>query len=199
MNMELIQIQLKASCLMNQAAQHQQCGNALGNNGGCCNARNTHMEADDKNQVENHIDDAGGKQKIQGSLGIPCGAQYGGAEVIKHGGGHSHKINTHIQRCLPQDVIGSSHQGQERFGKNDAEENEKGAAQETEQDGGMDRLADRLFVSGAHIVGNQDIDADGEADKYVYQQVDEGACASYGGQSLMAGKPAHNNNIGRVE
>lgn len=66
MNMELIQIELKASCLMNQAAQHQQCGNALGYNGGCCNARNTHMEADDKNQVENHIDDAGGKQKIQG-------------------------------------------------------------------------------------------------------------------------------------
>ena len=39
MNMELIQIELKASCLMNQAAQHQQCGNALGYNGGCCNAR----------------------------------------------------------------------------------------------------------------------------------------------------------------
>lgn len=56
-----------------------------------------------------------------------------------------------------------------------------------------------FFVSGAHIVGNQDIGADGEADKYVYQQVDEGTCASYGGQSLMAGKPAHNNNIGRVE
>ena len=51
----------------------------------------------------------------------------------------------------------------------------------------------------AYEYGNQDIGADGESDEYVYQQVDEGACASYGGQSLMAGKPAHNNNIGRVE
>ena len=80
---------------MEQAAQYKQGGNTLGYDGCCGYTCHPHIKADDKDQIQDHIDNAGGKKEIQGPLGIPGRPQDSRAEIVQHGGRHADKKNTH--------------------------------------------------------------------------------------------------------
>ena len=77
-----------------------------------------------KKQVQHHVDDAGGKQEIEGPLGVPHRPQNGGAKIIEHGGGHAREDDAHIEHRVVDHVGGGVHHLQQGPGQADAQKDQ---------------------------------------------------------------------------
>ena len=143
-DLQLPEVQPQRTGLLHEAADHQ-CGrNALGDHGGQCHACHIHVEVDDKDQIQDHVDNAGCEQVIERSLGIAAGPQQSGAKVVEHGGGHAGEVDPQVER-------GQTDHCQEH------------AAVQGEQDGGVDRFAEFLVLMSAEVPGSQNVGADGQS------------------------------------
>ena len=109
-----------------KAQKNEDCRDGLGHNrrdGDPCDA---HVENDDEDQVEYHVDNSCNKQEKERALGVSKGAQDGCAEVIEHIGRHPDEIDAHIERRLVENVFRSPHQGEHRLRQENADKNQDG-------------------------------------------------------------------------
>ena len=199
MDFQFIQVQAVHAFLMNQTAQNQKGGNALGDHGCDGNARHAQMENNDENQVEDDVDHTGGKQEVQRPLGISDSPKDGCAKVIEHGGRHADEIDAHVQSRLIQYVFRGSHKRKKGTCQKNADKNEDDSADQTQQDRGMHRLADCLFLLRSDVIGTEHIGAHRKADEDVHQQIDERAGASHRSKGLMPGKTAGDDDVCSIE
>ena len=198
-DLQLFQIQPQRAGFLHQTPNDQRGGNALGDHGGQCHTGHVHVELDDKNQVQQHIDHTGGQQEIQRTLRIPAGTEQGCAEVIKHGGGHTGKIDPQIDRGQPQHIVGALHPLQNHAGTADTYHRQKKTTANRQENGGVDGFAEFFILMRAVMPRGQNVCADGKPQKQVGQQVDEGRVGSHRSQRVISGIPAHHNDIRRVE
>ena len=157
------------------------------------------MEHDDEEQVQNHVDDPGQQQKVQGPLGIPHGPEDGRAEIVEHHHRHAHKVDAHIQHRLVQHVRRGAHQLQHRPGQGDAREDERHPKGQAGEHRGVHRLRQVLVLAGPVVLGGQHVGAHGEAHKQVDDQVDDRAGRAHGRQGGGAHELAHHHDVRGVE
>lgn len=184
---------------MHQAQQHKTRGNALGNDRGQGDARHAHVQDNHREEVEHHVYAPGDEQKVQRTLGIADGAQNGRSKVIKHDDRHAGKVDLHVKRRLADDVLRRAHEQQERFGQQHADENQRNAGDETDRDGGVNRIAQLRLVARADIARRQHVCADRKTHKDVDEQVDQRRRGADRRERLTAGELADHNDVGGVE
>ena len=107
------QVQPQCALLPDEHPGHQQRRHGLADNGSQCHARHTHGKADDKDQIQHHVNDTGSGQTVQRALGVAHGPQQRTAEVVQHGHGHSDKIDLQVQGGKADHVLRAAHQLQQ--------------------------------------------------------------------------------------
>ena len=168
------QVQVQRSGVPHHAQDHQRGGDALGDDCGDGHTRHVQLHDDHEEEVQNNIDDAGQREKIQRPPGIALGPQQRGAEVIDHGGGHAQKVDPKIQRGKVQHVVRSLHPDENGPGAEDTHHSQQQSADHAQQHGGVNSPVKLLCVAGTVKFGRQRVGADGEADEEVGQKTDEG-------------------------
>ena len=107
------QVQPQCALLPDEHPGHQQCGHGLADDGGQCHARHAHGKADDKDQIQHHVNGTGSRQTVQWAFGVAHGPQQCTAEVVQHGHGHSDKIDLQVQGGKADHVLWAAHQLQQ--------------------------------------------------------------------------------------
>ena len=146
-----------------------------------------------------HIDNARGQEVTEGPPGIAYRPQQGGAKIIKHGSGHSQKIDAQIQRRKIQDFRRGLHPDQNGPGEAYAYKRQGKPTDQAEQHGGVDRLPQFLIGTGSPVPGGQNIGADGETDEQIHQQIDDRGVGAHGSQGIITGETAYHHDVSRVE
>ena len=198
-HLQLFQIQAQGALLLGQAAQDQTGGDVLGDGGGRGHAGHVHVEHQHREQVQDHIDDAGHNEVVEGALGVPLGPENGRAEVVGQGGGHAQEVDAQIDGGQVDDVRRGGHPHQQLMGHNEAEDAQEHTAHQGQEDGGMDGPADDLGPLAPQISGHHHVGAHGQAHKQGDEQVDEGGGGAHGGQRRLAGELPHHDDVGGVE
>ena len=121
------------------------------------------MEVDDKDQIQDHVDNAGCEQVIERSLGIAAGPQQSGAKVVEHGGGHAGEVDPQVERGQIQHIGGTLHPDQNGPGTQNTDHCQEHAAVQGEQNRGVDRFAEFLVLVSAEVPGSQNVGADGQS------------------------------------
>ena len=80
-NLHVTDAQVESSLLTLQKPYDAQCTHAVGNAGGYGHAFHSHVEADDKHQVEHRVDHARQYQYVEGAACVAAAPQNGGTEV----------------------------------------------------------------------------------------------------------------------
>ena len=97
---------MEGALLPNHAPEHQRGGDILGYNGSQGHSGHAHLQRDDKQQVEPHVDHAGKGEEIQRPLGVPLGPKDGRAKVIHKVGGQAQKVDPQIHTGQVDNVGG---------------------------------------------------------------------------------------------
>ena len=196
---QVLKVQMAGALHLHQAQQNQNRRNGLGNDGRQRDARNAHVEYDDKEQVQKDVDDAGQGQKVKRALGVADRPEDGRAKVVKHEGRHPHKVDAHIQHRLVDDIVRGAHQLQQRARQSNTDKDQKDAADQGGQNRGMYRAMYAVIVPRAVVARNHNVRADRDADKQVDNQVDQRAGGADRRHRLAAGKASDNHDVRRVE
>ena len=149
--------------------------------GGQGHAGYAHVEGDDKDQVQHHIDHTGNAQEVQGAAGVPLGPENGAAEVIEHIGGHTAEVDPQVQGGQADDVVRGGHELQHLAAEEYTGDEQDHAAAGGQGDGGVYRPADVVPPPGPQVPGHHHIGAHGEAHKQGDEQVDERGGGANGG------------------
>ncbi len=157
------------------------------------------MEADDKKEIQDHIDNACYGQKVERPLGISMGAQNGASEVVDHDGGHSRKNDLQVEGGFVQYVGGRSHQEQKRPGGQKTDEDQRQSGQKADCNGSMDIILSALMILTAQCESCSDIGSDGKTNEKIRQKVDQGSGGTHGCQRFASGKSSNNDDVGSVE
>ena len=197
--MQLPQVQMQRPLIPHQAAQHQQGGHRLRDDGSQRHSRHTHPEHDDKQQIQRHIGHSGDSQVVQRTPGVPLGPKDGRAEVIEHVHRHPGKIDPQIDGGQIDHVRRGRGPDQQLPGQSHPQHRQKHAADERDGDGGVDAAAYILLPAAPHVTGHHHVGTHGEAHEQVDQQVDKGAGRPHGGQRRLSCTAAHHHHVGGVK
>ena len=193
------QVQPQCALFPDEHSGHQQCGHGLTDDGSQRHARHTHGKADDKDQIQHHVDDTGSGQTVQRALGVAHGPQQRTAKVVQHGHGHSDKINFKVQRRKVDHILRAAHQLQQAARSAKAHHRQQHAADQAQRYGGVHRVLHALFVPGAKAPGCHHVGTQRKPDEQVDKQVDQRAVGANGGQRRAARKAPYHHNIGGIE
>ena len=98
-----------------------------------------------------------------------------------------------------QNVLRRIHQAQQGTGQEKAQQEDHDAKPKPQHDRGVHGAGDALVIPAAEIAGNEDVDADGNADERAGQKIDERRGRADGGKGRAAVKFADDNDVGGVE
>ena len=196
---QAFEMQLGRAVHQHQRARDQYGGDRLRDDSRQGYARHAHLESYDKNEIQSGIDDARNRQKVEWTLGVANGAQNGGAEVIEHLNLHADKDDAGIQFGKVNDVLGRTHDFQQRARGNQSNHRQHAAADDGEQNGGMNGFGNARVVRCTGITCNQHVDADGKADEQADNHVVQRADRADSRQRLVAREAADHDGIRRVE
>ena len=172
---------------------------AGGDRGGVAPTCHVQLADDDEEEIQHDVDDSRQGEEVQRPLGIALRPQQGGAEVVDHGGRHAQEVDPQIQRGQIQHVLRGLHPDQDGPGTEDAHHCQHQAADDAQQDGGVDYPVERVSISGAVVFGRQGIGTHGQAHKQVGQQADQRGVGPHCRQGVIPGPAAHHHDIRRVE
>ena len=173
--------------------------NGLADDGRQCDTGHAELEADDKDEVEHYIDDAGCGQTVERAFGVAHRAQKGRAEVVQHGHRHPDEIDLQVEGGKVNDILRAGHQLQKPPCGKKADKGQQHAADETQRDRGLDGVADACIVFCAETACRHDVCTQRHSDEQVDQQVDQRTVGADRGQCSAARKPADHHNVGCVE
>ena len=157
------------------------------------------MAHDDEEQIQHDVDHARQREEVQRPLGVSLRPQQGGAEVIDHGGWHAQEVDPQIQGRQIQHVRRGLHPDQDGPGPKDAHHRQDQAADDAQQDGGVDHPVELVPVMGAVAFGGHGVGADGQSHEQVGQKADQGGVGAHRRQGVVPGPPAHHHDVRRVE
>ena len=89
--------------------QAKQPGNQLCQQRSPAGTGNTHPEAQNKQEIQPHIQQAGKNQKHQRRSGIPQGTENSGEQIVEHRGGDAQENDENIVIGVVKHFLGSSH------------------------------------------------------------------------------------------
>ena len=157
------------------------------------------MKHDDQQQVQQYIRQAGDHQIDHGALCIPHRPHGRRAEIVKHIGRHTEKINFDVDGCLVDNVMGRSHHFQQWTGHQESESPDPDAHEQRQRNPGMLRLPHAGYVPGAVTAGDDHARADAQPHEQIDQQVDQRTGGRHRCQRFMPVREiADHNDVRRV-
>ena len=156
------------------------------------------MEHRDKDHVQHDVDERSHNQEIQRTFGITRRTQDIGAHIVQNLGNHAQKVDAQIQRRIPQDFIGCSHQTQYRLGREQPHHREYRTDDHAEYQRRMYLAVYGVHITGAVTLCHYNARTAAQADKKPYQQIDKCAGSTDGRQSIGADEVADDQCIGGV-
>ena len=196
---QLPQVQVQGAGVLCHAAQHQSGGDALGDHRGDGDARHIQVTDDDEEQIQHDVHHARQGEEVQRTLGVALRPQQSCAEVVDHGGGHAQEVDPQVQRRKAQHVVRCLHPGEDGPGAEKAHHRQQHAAQDTQQDGGVDHPVELLPVPGAEALGGQGVGAHRQTHEQVRQKADQRRVGAHRRQGVVSGPAAHHHDVRRVE
>ncbi len=172
-DLQLAQVQADGTAFPHETADHQKCGDALGDDRCQRHTGHIHVEHNDKQEIQHHIDGAGGREIVQRPAGVADCPQQSGAEVIEHGGGHPQKVDAQIQGRELEDLRRRLHPGEELPGAGHTGHGQDQPAEDAQKHGGVYGFAELSVLPGAEVTGSQDVGADRQPQKQIGQQIDQ--------------------------
>ena len=102
MEAQLVQVQVHGTLFLDQQHRDHNGGYRLAEDGGQRNTRHAHLEHDDEQQVQHHIDDTCHRQTDQRAAGVAHGTQQCGSHIQQQRRNHRGKITASIGHTLGQ-------------------------------------------------------------------------------------------------
>ena len=187
---------------MQQAAQQQCRADRVGEHRCDGDAVDVHLEHDDEKQVEDHVQNAGDRQRDERHLRVADAAEDGGLEVIQQNDRHAQQVDAQVRERERVHIVRHIEQAHEP-GRNElAEDRHEHAADEGCDDGSMYGAVYGLAVAAADGVGDDDVCAERDADEQIQDQADDravGADGGHGSRAHIAREVADDSDVGRVE
>ena len=185
-----------------QAAQQQHGTDRVGEHRCDGDAVDVHLEHDDEKQVEDHVQDAGDRQRDERHLRVADAAEDGRLEVVEQNDRHAQQVDAQVRERERVHIVRHVEQAHEPGRDELAEDRYDHAADEGRDDGGMHGAVHGLAVAAADGVGDDDVRTERDADEQIQQQADDravGADGSHGGRAHIAREIADDGDVGRVE
>ena len=196
---QMPQVKVHGTLFLDQQHRDHNGGYRLAEDGGQRNTRHAHLEHDDEQQVQHHIDDTCHRQTDQRAAGVAHGTQQGGVEVVQHGHRHSDEVDLQVKGGKVNDILGAGHQFQQAVGCKKAHKSHQYAAHKAQGNSGLHRFVHALVILCAIAAGSHNVCTQRKADKQVDQQVDERTVGTNCCQRGAADEPAHHDHIGSIE
>ena len=196
---QMPQVKVHGTLFLDQQHRDHNGGYRLAEDGGQRHARHTHLEHDDEQQVQHHIDDTCHRQTDQRAAGVAHGTQQGGVEVVQHGHRHSDEVDLQVKGGKVNDILGAGHQFQQAVGCKKAHKSHQNATHKAQGNSSLHRFVHALVILCTITAGRHNVCTQRKADKQVDQQVDERTVGTNCCQRGAADEPAHHDHIGSIE
>ena len=196
---QMPQVEVKGAFFFHEQDGDHKGGDRLADDGGQRHARHAHLEQDDEDEVQHHIDDAGHSQTVQRAAGVAYGAQQRGVEVVQHGHRHPDEVDLQIQRRKVNDVFRAGHQFQQAACREKADKGQQHTADEPQRDRSLDGVLHPALVFGTKAAGCDDVRAQRKPYEQVDQQVDERTVRADSGQRGAAREPSDDHHVCSIE
>ena len=187
---------------MQQAAQQQHGADCVREDRRDGDAVDVHLEHDDEKQVQDHVQNAGDRQRDERHLRVADAAENGGLEVIQQNDRHAQQVDAQVRKRERVHIVRHIEQAHEPGRDELAEDRHEHAADERRDDGGVHGTVHGLTVAAADGVGDDDVRAERDADEQIQNQADDravGADSGHGGRAHVAREVADDGDVGRVE
>ena len=178
--------------------QAQDDADALGDGGGQGRRPDAPMEAAHKQQVQNHIEDGGANQVVEGMLAVPHGLENAHKDVVHHHKDGAAEIDPEIHDGVGQYVVRRFHPLENGGSEGDAQHREDDACHQAEGYVGMYGQGHAPLVFGAEVLGDDHAGAHGDAVEEAHHHENQTARRSDRGQSRLVQESTDNQGVCRV-
>ena len=174
-------------------------GEEVGERRGDGNARHRKTERPHKQHVESHVHHARHQHIDHRPHAVPRGAEDGGNEAVKHGGGHAEEVDLHIEDRHVEHVLLAVHPDEELAGEDQRDHHQNDSGGEAEDHGGANGAAHALFIASADSAGDDDVGTRGEAVEEGDQEGDERAASAHSRHRRVSRHQGKHRHVGGVK
>ena len=156
---KLFKVKAESIFLMKKDINYTRGSKKLAQNRGKGDSSHVHLKGNHKNQVKNHVQKACNQKNVKGPLGVSLGPQKSRPEIIEDAGSDAAKENLKVKGRKGKHVPGRGHENQHLAGKADSHESQQDAANQSQENGGMDGSVQSALFARPDIVGGKDVTA----------------------------------------
>ena len=127
------QLQTVLVLLAHETANHQRRRNTLGNRGRETYSGGAHIQRDDEQQVEQHVDYSAADEVYQRAAGVPGGAEERVSEIVDHHERHSAEVEPQIIRSHAENALRRGHQPEYLLREKQSSSHQQESADNAEQ------------------------------------------------------------------
>ena len=193
---DLAQFQTMHIFRPHQHPQYQHSTERLRQDRSKCGTCHTHMQSDDKHNVQYNIGQAADDQKIQRSLGIPHSPQDAGSHVVDQIPDNAQKIDSDIGCRRSQNILRCRHRAQCPWCRRNTHDHHADSRYQAERNGGMYGIAYHLGTFCPIILRDNDCGTAGQSHEKSHQQLNQRTgAATYRRQSFFSDKAPYDHRI----
>ena len=185
-----------------QPSEQQHRADRIGDHRSDGNTVHGHPQYCHKEQIQRHIQYAGGEQRKEWDFGFPHTAKDRSLKVIEQDHRHSQQVNPQVEQRRGQHILRHMEGAKQRRGRQFSKHRNQNAAKHSHNDRSMYSLLCCIFVIASDGCGNHYISAQRNADEQIDDQGDNRAvcsnCRHRDGLS-RAGEVSHHRNVGGIE
>ena len=178
--------------------QAEQPGNHLCDNRGIGRPRHPHLEGNDEQQIQPHIDKGGKNEKIQGRPAVSQRPQHARHQIIENRGAAARENDDNIGVSIRINVRRSIHKPQQRVGQQHADGGEDHRHARADVKGHGHRLPQPVLVVRAEALGRDHGKAARQADNEAQYQKRDRPGGAHRRQSAGADEASHHHGVHHV-
>ena len=182
-----------------QVPKQESGADAVGQHRGQRHARHIHLQYDDKEEIQDDVQDAGNHQASQRSSGVPLTPENGCFKIIEHDKNHPHKVDSKIFYRHGCDDCRRIQQVNHGTGNNLPDAGNEHPANNRQHHGRVNGFPNPPLVLLTGKIRNNHVGTDGHPDKQVYRQRDNRTVASHRRHGVLSRKLTDYCNIRCVE
>ena len=183
------------------AEQHQQGGHgaeALGDQRGPRHASHAHAEADNEQQVQHDVCQAGDHQEDQGRLAVPLGVIDAVESVVEEQEDRAAEIDLQIRPGVGHDIRVRAQQLQQGTGQQRSQAHDEEPQDAQRDDGGGDGGLHLMDAPGTEQLGHHHRTAHGQPGGHGHRQKHDGEGGAHGRHCVFAHKFSHHRGVHHI-
>ena len=170
----------------------------LGQDSGQGRPVHPHPEDPDEKEVQAHIGNRGDDEVVEGVAAVAHRLHDAHAGVVEGEAQAPGEVDADIGDALGHDLRRGPHPAQDDGRQGGADEGQRPAGDQGEEDGVVDGLAHLLRLPGAEVAGDHHARAHEDAGEEAHKKEDQGPRGGDGGQGPVAQQVPHDEGVRRV-